>query len=496
MHRLRRVPFFQSLNEEELTGIYSKMHGRHYREGEFVFREGDQADALFLIEQGMVKVVSDSATEAEVFAHLSEGDFFGEMALLSNRPRASAVRAVTPVDVLILRKSDFEDQLRLHPTLALTLSRTLSQRLIHADHQLVERHLRKMILLAGLSDEDILAISHRLQPKQYKKGWLIFSNGEPATSLYLIERGQVKVVSDSETERETIAVLGEGEFFGEMALLTGEPRTASVRAMSDVDLWALNKTDFEEILVAYPPIGLALSRVLGERLERADMHLVQHAAETRRPAVSRLPALPSLPSFPSLPSLPRPAVGHALTVLPVLHEAMVPVESWFRSQTLPRQIRFAAISLLAIWVGGISLPMAVLGALADSAPAPSLTSSDYVAASAASAGGIPGPAYAFNPFGLFSTPTPEPTPTSLPTWTPTVRPPTATPAPVAAAREAAPPAAPMAMAAAVVQATATSLPPTPSPCRRRPPACRPPTPRPRRRLPACRRRPRRCRRHR
>ena len=165
-------------------------------------------------------------------------------------------------------------------------------------------------------------------------------------------------------------MLGEGEFFGEMALLTGEPRTASVRAMSDVDLWALNKTDFEEILVAYPPIGLALSRVLGERLERADMHLVQHAAETRRPAVSRLPALPSLPSFPSLPSLPRPAVGHALTVLPVLHEAMVPVESWFRSQTCRGR---SASRPSACWPSGSAAsacPWRSSAALADSAPAP------------------------------------------------------------------------------------------------------------------------------
>ena len=200
-------------------------------------------------------------------------------------------------------------RLRVHPTLALSLSRTLSQRLIHSDQALVERHLRKMVLFADVSDEEILAISQKLQPKQYKKGWLIFSVGEPATSLYLIEKGQVKVVSDAETERETIAVLGEGEFFGEMALLTGEPRTAAVRAMTDVDLWVLSKADFEEILVAYPPIGLALSRVLGSRLEGADHHLVQHAAETHAPARAQ-PAGPGGVSH-ALPR-PRPVAGREL----------------------------------------------------------------------------------------------------------------------------------------------------------------------------------------
>ncbi|NJD65002.1 MAG: cyclic nucleotide-binding domain-containing protein, partial [Chloroflexi bacterium] len=403
MHQLRRIPFFATLNDEQLATIYARMQTRHFHEGELVFKEGDPADALFLIQQGMVKVVSDAESQAEVFAHLSEGDFFGEMALLSNRPRASAVFAISPVELLILKKADFEDQLRLYPGLALTLSRTLSQRLIHADQQLVESHLRKMILFSQISDEEILSISRRLQPKQYKKGWLIFSNGEPATSLYLIERGQVKVLSDSETEREVLAVLGEGEFFGEMALLTGEPRTASVRASTDVELWVLSKTDFEEILVAYPAVGLALSRVLGERLERADRHLVQHAAEHH---------LPALPSLPALPALPVPAAGHALTIIPLLKEAAVPVEAWFVDQPFTRQIRFAAISLLAIWVLGISLPMVVLAALGDSAPPPRVTTAGVrTLRSESIVSGAPGPAFSFNPFGLFSTPPPAPTPT-------------------------------------------------------------------------------------
>ena len=334
MHRLRRIPFFATLSEEEMGAIYAKMQARHFGEGEVVFKEGDPGDALYLIEQGMVKVVSDAATEAEVFAHLSEGDFFGEMALLSNRVRSSAVIAVSPVDLLILPKADFEAQIRVHPTLALSLSRTLSQRLIHSDQALVQGHLRKMVLFADVSDEEILAISRRLQPKQYKKGWLIFSVGEPATSLYLIEKGQVRVISDAETERETIAVLGEGEFFGEMALLTGEPRTAAVRAMSDLDLWVLSKADFEDILVAYPPIGLALSRVLGSRLETADHHLVQHGTETR------LAPLPSRSVQVVLPSQPRPATVRQLGQPPALlalKEAAVPLQSWFQGQSVSAQ---------------------------------------------------------------------------------------------------------------------------------------------------------------
>jgi CRP-like cAMP-binding protein len=476
MHRLRRIPFFVTLSEEELGSIYGKMQSRHYREGEIVFKEGDPGDALYLVEQGMVKVVSDAATEAEVFAHLSEGDFFGEMALLSNRARHSAVRTITPVDLLILPKAEFEAQLRVHPTLALSLSRTLSQRLIHADQALVERHLRKMVLFADVSDEDILAISQKLQPKQYKKGWLIFSVGEPATSLYLIEKGQVKVVSDAETERETIAVLGEGEFFGEMALLTGEPRTAAVRAVSDVDLWLLSKADFEDILVAYPPIGLALSRVLGSRLEQADRHLVQHGTETRAATP------PSRQIIPALAALPRPAVGHELALVPALKNAAVPVQTWFRAQPVSAQVQVAAAILLAVWLLGITLPLLLLTALAESAPAPTSpvggAAKPAMQASLATQAG-PAPAFTFNPFGLFSTPTPTPTntpvptPTNTPTSTPTNTPiptptstPTNTPIPTATQVPATPTMTPTRTpvpTATAVPPTSTPVPPTPVP---------------------------------
>jgi CRP-like cAMP-binding protein len=482
MHRLRRIPFFATLSEEELGSIYGKMQPRHYREGALVFKEGEPGDALYLIEQGMVKVVSDATTEAEVFAHLSEGDFFGEMALLSNRARSSAVRTVTPVDLLILPKADFEDQLRAHPTLALSLSRTLSQRLIHTDQALVERHLRKMVLFADVSDEDILAISQKLQPKQYKKGWLIFSVGEPATSLYLIEKGQVKVVSDAETERETIAVLGEGEFFGEMALLTGEPRTAAVRAASDVDLWLLSKADFEDILVAYPPIGLALSRVLGSRLESADRHLVQHGVETH------LATSQSRSIQVALPSLPRPAAGRAFTLAPALRDAAVPVQSWFRAQPVSAQVQVAAAVLLAVWLLGITLPLLLLTALAESAPAPTSAVSGAaqpaLQASLASQGG-PSPAFSFNPFGLFSTPTPTPTNTPRPTNTPTLTPtrtptttPTSTPVPPTPTNTPIPTATPVPPTPTLTPTrtpvpTATAVPPTSTPV---PPTPVPPPP--------------------
>jgi CRP-like cAMP-binding protein len=86
-----------------------------------------------------------------------------------------------------------------------------------------------------------------------------------------VAKGQVKVVLIGDDGREVIlSVLGEGEFFGEMALLDDEPRSAHVIAMEDSDLLVLRREDFESILAQSPQIGLALLRELTRRLRRAD----------------------------------------------------------------------------------------------------------------------------------------------------------------------------------------------------------------------------------
>ena len=99
----------------------------------------------------------------------------------------------------------------------------------------------------------------------------MLSQGAPGDSLYLIAKGQVKVVLIHEDGREAIlSVLGEGTFFGEMALLDQEPRSAHVIAMTDSTLLQLNRSDFQERLRSGPDVAIALLRELSRRLRRAD----------------------------------------------------------------------------------------------------------------------------------------------------------------------------------------------------------------------------------
>lgn len=131
--------------------------------------------------------------------------------------------------------------------------------------------LRRVPLLANLAEAELAAFAALLRERRYPKGSLILSQGDPGEALYLIAAGQVKVVLIHEDGREVIlSVLGENSFFGEMALLDQEPRSAHVVAMTDSLLLQLRREDFQARLRHGPDVAIALLRELSRRLRRAD----------------------------------------------------------------------------------------------------------------------------------------------------------------------------------------------------------------------------------
>ncbi len=132
------------------------------------------------------------------------------------------------------------------------------------------KNLRRIPFFASLPD-DILEIIHgHMKQRRFRKGDIIFREGAPGDSMYIIESGQVEVVSEGKGNESdaVLAYLGPGSFFGEMALLLGERRSATVRVVLDAELWELHKRDLDLILRRHPSIALLLSRELSRRLRR------------------------------------------------------------------------------------------------------------------------------------------------------------------------------------------------------------------------------------
>jgi CRP/FNR family transcriptional regulator, cyclic AMP receptor protein len=131
--------------------------------------------------------------------------------------------------------------------------------------------LRKVPLFGQLAPPDLDRVAEISRERSYPRNSVILFEDDPGDALYVIAQGQVKVVLIGEDGREVIlSVMGPGEFFGEMALIDDEPRSAHVIAMEDSGLLVIRREDFQDLLKQTPGIGLVLLRELSRRLRRVD----------------------------------------------------------------------------------------------------------------------------------------------------------------------------------------------------------------------------------
>ena len=131
--------------------------------------------------------------------------------------------------------------------------------------------LKLVPLFTSLKDEELDAILNHSSKVNYPKNKIIFLEEEEGNELYMILKGRVKVVRISESGEEiTLAVLQKGDFFGEMSLLDGKPRSATVVSDEDSILILFNTNNFEKVIEKYPRIALKLLKELTSRLRKAD----------------------------------------------------------------------------------------------------------------------------------------------------------------------------------------------------------------------------------
>ncbi|MGH7769869.1 MAG: SLC13 family permease [Candidatus Binatia bacterium] len=131
--------------------------------------------------------------------------------------------------------------------------------------------IRKIPLFSALSREDVAKVLGKLEEKSFPTGTTIFSQGDKGDAFYFIHAGAVEVVLQSGGGRsETIAVLGPQDWFGEMALLSGEPRSATIVTVKDTTLWRLSREAWDELIEKHPVWLLHFCALLSKRLAHAE----------------------------------------------------------------------------------------------------------------------------------------------------------------------------------------------------------------------------------
>jgi CRP-like cAMP-binding protein len=124
-------------------------------------------------------------------------------------------------------------------------------------------------IFAHLQGEELEHLSALLRPRRFDKGEVIFHQGDVGTSLYIIRKGQVAIRLSSDDGKEVIlTLLDRGDFFGELALLDGEPRSTDAVAREESDLLILQREDFQRFLDSRPQVAKGLLAALSRLVRR------------------------------------------------------------------------------------------------------------------------------------------------------------------------------------------------------------------------------------
>ena len=251
-----------------------------YALGEDIISQGDEPDGFYVLAAGHARAIHEQNGAEIPLGVLGPGDSFGESGVLDGTPRDATVRASGPVSVLRLEPALFAAIVRRHPELRGRLeAQGRARRLAPL--------LRSHPILSVLSDEALTGLVAELEELTVGAGSAVFCEGDPSGPLYLVVEGRLRVWSHAHGD---LRYLRGGDIFGELSLLRGTPRTATVEAVSRVRLLVLDARAFRSAQQENPAMRERVAEQLAFYERGPSRHVPLDFAGELAPAQQETPA--------------------------------------------------------------------------------------------------------------------------------------------------------------------------------------------------------------
>jgi CRP-like cAMP-binding protein len=259
---LKQTPLFAKLSVSELRGIYANSTLRQFDAHEPVITGGNTQRSLFIILQGSVKIFGKNKDQEHVFlAALEAGNSFGEFALFGRVDPNLSVMADQACTLLEIPRAIVLKLAKARPAITDSLKDLYK-------HRILDTALARVPLFSQVKPEDRRKILTYFKAVKAKEGATIIREATPGRSMYFILAGKVGVYTslaedaggagETQEQQLLLATLKSGDFFGERALVTDEPHSATVRALTNVVMLKFSKEDLEVVIQQYPWIESAL----------------------------------------------------------------------------------------------------------------------------------------------------------------------------------------------------------------------------------------------
>src|SRR6476661_1112047 len=292
---LRRSSLFRFVSDEHFEAIEPLLQEEHYEFGEVIVKQGDPANSFYVLTSGRARALKIKPDGEEIpLGVLKPGDSFGEAALAEGGTRNATVRCSTAVDVLRIDRDDFQELVTQEPDLKQSIETT-------GRNRAVQSFLYQFSNFGRLPTPVLRSMIEKFKPVSVQKGNLIIREADGAGPLFIIEKGRARAFAGTDGQVRNLAFYRAGDFFGELSILNGSPRAASVEAFSDCQLLALEPQSVQDLRRRFPEFD----KLLSERLA-----LYQAKTEARIPldfTTELLPAETQVQNKVELDGQPPPA---------------------------------------------------------------------------------------------------------------------------------------------------------------------------------------------
>jgi HlyB family type I secretion system ABC transporter len=253
---LRRSSAFKFLSDEHFTALEPLLKEENYEFGDLIVRQGDPADSFYVLSRGRARALKVKSDGEEIpLGVLKPGDSFGEAALLDGGTRNATVRCSTAVEVVRIDRSDFLELVQQVPDLRQYIEMT-------GRNRAVQSFLYQFSNFGRLPAPALRTMIERLTPVEAAKGGLIIRQGDAAGPMYVLEKGRARAFIGVNGKEKNLAFYREGDFFGELSILNGSPRAASVEAFTDCQLLALDPQTVLDLRSRFPEFDALLAERL------------------------------------------------------------------------------------------------------------------------------------------------------------------------------------------------------------------------------------------
>lgn len=248
-------PVFQDLPGDVTPALEAVATIERLEAGAALFRAGDAAHALWVVAEGELGTGAPDAPTARY----RPGDLIGDSALLSDAPRTATVIAFTPAVVVSLERAVIEAAWADEPEARRLVLARLGQRR-------ASRLLAELPLFAGVPVDRLESLDDVAATMAVPVGTTLVTQGEPADSMYLVLQGTFEASIIDGSQRRVVGTMTRGDTIGELALLTDEPRAATVVARRDGTVLRLSRADVSRLMHEHPSVGVGVARALAHRL--------------------------------------------------------------------------------------------------------------------------------------------------------------------------------------------------------------------------------------